>query len=357
MIKKFLTSGLLLSSLLWGGYLTPVVKSTCSPGIKYVSYETPTEAHHNYYRDIRYSKSYPKRNIFKPIWDQRYVNPVSTYIRNFNASWTPKHYLYTGLDARTGYKNTVTGTYASRVAASASVTQTECIQGALAGGTTINLYDAPEQSLIYAGPQSTFIYQFGDRSIRPWKSSGTGNYMMQGRFDNPLWGNWSRHNHGAEVNFIFYLVNVKTNKKFSYVITIYGAGKSRSRETADVLLDKSTKLYHIGTAIRSGTRYATKSRWSRSTSGPRKKITTFSHKKGSDWSDFYRVNISYWNIKNALYALSQNPDAGFTRYDLDPANWAIQDSGIQYEILHEGGKATISGSFWDFKTFISDRPL
>ena len=340
MTKKILTSGFLLSSLLWGGYLTPVVKSTCSPSIKYISYETQTEAEHNYMRDTRYSKSYPKRNIFKPIWDQRYVNPVSTYIRNFNASFTPKHYLYTGLDARTGYKNTVTGTYASRVAASGSVTQTECIQGALAGGTTINLYDAPEQSLRYAGPQSTFIYQFGDNSIRPWKSSRTGNYMMQGRFDNPLWGNWSRHNFGAEVNFIFYLTNVKTGKKLSYVITIYGAGKATTGEESSIKFDPTTGIHHVSTAIKPHTKYATKSRWSRSTSGPRSNITTFSHTRGNNWSDFYRVNISYQNLKNALSKV-----ASFNRYDKNPAYWAVNNSGIQYELEEKGGKATLSGLF------------
>lgn len=351
--KKLLTSILLLNSILWGGYLTPVVQSTCNPNIKYVYYETPTDANYHYHNDIRYSQSYPKRNIFKPIWDIRYVNPVSTYIRNFNASWTPKHYLYTGLDARTGYKNTVTGTYASRVDASKSVTQTECIQGALAGGTTINLYDAPNLSLTYAGPQSTFIYQFGDYSIRPWNSNGTGNYMMQGRFDNPLWGNWSGHNLGGEVNFIFYLTNMKTHHKFSYVITIYGAGKATKGEDSTILYDPTTGIHHVSTAINSRTVYAKKSPWSKSTSGPRRhNATTFSHTEGRHWSDFYRVNVSYNNLKAALSKV-----AGFNWYDRNPAYWAVENSGIQFELEESGGEATLSGSFWNFKTYMTDKPL
>lgn len=110
--------------------------------------------------------------------DIRYANPVTQHVHNFNASWTPKHYKYTGLDARTGYRNSVVETYASTYNTSASVTQAECINGNLAFGTTINLYDVHEQTLTYAGPETTFAYNFGDTSIRPWKSNKTGNYMM-----------------------------------------------------------------------------------------------------------------------------------------------------------------------------------
>ena len=328
------------------------MQSTCSQNIKYVYYETPIDANYHYFNDIRWSKTYPKRNIFKPIWDIRYVNPVTTYIRNFNAAWTPKHYRYTGLDARTGYKNTVTGTYASRIDESASVTQAECIQGAIAGGTTINLYDAPDQYLEYAGPQSTFIYQFGDLSIRPWKSNGTGNYMLQGRFDNPFWGNWSGHNAGGEVNFIFYLTNIKTHHKLSYVITIYGAGRATRGEEPNINYDTTTGIHHISTAINDHTKYAKKSPWSRSTEGPRSKMITFSHTQGRHWSDFYRVNISYDNLKRALLKVQ-----GFYGYDRNPAYWAVENSGIQFELEETGGKATLTGSFWDFKTYMTDRPL
>jgi len=246
----------------------------------------------------------------------------------------------------------VTGTYASQVDSSASVAQTECIEGAIAGGTTINLYDAPEQYIEYAGPQSTFVYYFGDKSIRPWKSNGTGNYMLQAKLDNPFWGNWSGHNIGGEVNFIFYLTNIKTGHQFSYVITIYGAGKARKYESKDIRMDTTNGIAFASTAINNNTKYATKSQWSASTTGPRRNEHTFSHTQQRHWSSFYRVNVSYSNLMNALSA------SKFTNtYDKNPVNWAVTNSGIQYELEEDGGKATLTGSFWDFKTYMTDQAI
>jgi len=352
-MKKILFALLFISSLNAG--IKSVISSACN-NVNYVHYDTIVDAQYNYYNDTRYLKSYPNRNILKPFWDIRYVNPVTKYENGGSYNYYPSHYKYTGLDTRYGYKNIGIGTSASRWDASGSISQSECIDGALAGGTTINMYDAPVQSLEYSGPQSTFKYEFGDNSVRPWKSNGTGNYMLQGRFDNPFWGRWDRKNIGGGVNFGVYLYNTRTGKRLSYIIGLYAFGMGRTNEVIDMQFDPTTDIPHISTVAKNNTIYATKSRWSKSIQGARRNMITYSHTKGSHWTDFFRVNITYDNLKAALSKVNI-----FSSRDRNPQDWVVESSMIQYE-LEEADKngngfkrATLTGSFWNFKTYITDK--
>jgi len=378
-IHKIITTTILLNTITWGGvpwgYLTPVIKSTCSP-VKNLYYRTIQDAKNNYFGDISSSYTYPTYNIMRPIVDQRYVNPISTYIRNFNAPWTPNHGEFTGLDARQGYLNTVTGTYKSRFYSGNSVVQTECIDGALAFGTNINLNDAPKQFLLYSGPQSTLVYNFAE-PVRPWKYNRTGNYMLQARFQKPYYQKFDRHNEGGNISFILYMHNRKTELNFSYVLPVYGFGEGSTSEKSKIKYDPSTSTAHVQGGIHRGTKYSTMSAYSHKSTGPRKNGIITPHAKGSDWKDFYRVSITYQNLANALKSAASTKDKkgdkdkkGTEAYNaqlfasnpanLDPANWDVTNSGIQYEIAeghHDDPgywySAVITGSHWNFNTYIS----
>lgn len=326
--------------------------------VKLTYYQTPTDAHANYFRDTKNYISYPgSGKTLKPYWDVRYVNHVSTYINGGNHPEYANHGLLTGLDARSGNRNIEAGTYAAQTDIGGGVAQSECVNGVLAAGTTISLWDAPEQFLTYAGAQSTFIYRFGKTNrTTPWKGGGIGNLMIQANFSTPIYNNFGK-NIGGGVYFGMFMYNKRINKYLNYVIGVYAVGEAWGREKAGIRFDPTTNVVHVATIIRDSSWWSTKSHKSK----PIQEIYSTPNKKASDnqWNDFYRVNISYQNLLAVLQELKQNPPSQVagTDFGLSPEDWEVQSLMIQYELEETGGKAIFSGSFRNFEAYISKLPL
>ena len=334
-----------------------LISSACSVNnsVNYVYYQTPADTI-RVLGDTQHYISY--LNSEKPYWDIRYVNPVSQFIDGGTYDYYPNHSQYTGLDVRNGERNIGIGTDASQSEAGGSITQSKCIDGVMAGGATINLFNAPDQYIDYGGPQSTFTYQLGKTSLSyPWKSDGTGNLAIQSAFDKPIYLNYA-NNVGGSVSFGVYLKNKRTGVVINYIIGVYAAGEAWRKEKRGIQFDPTTKFVHVGTVI------SDESWWS--TSSPSSKLITeifpSTNKTTSDdgqWPDFFRVNIAYQNLKALLDELNTNPPMGAENYNFggDPTEWAVTAIVLQYELDEEGGKATFSGSFKGFEAYISQFPI
>ena len=335
-----------------------LVSSACShnSNVNYVYYQTPSDAYSNYYRETKSYVSYTGRQ--KPFWDIRYVNSVSKYIDNQTHTEYANHALNTGLDARSGSRNIEIGTSMAQVSPEGSVAQAKCVSGALAAGTIINLNDAPEQYITYAGPQSTFKYKLGRSTLTsPWKSDKTGNIMIQANFDAPLYHKYG-NNIGGGVYFNLFLRNKKTGKHLNYVIGIYGIGEAWMKEKAGIRFDPTTKVIHVATVIKDSSWWCTKS----PSSLEIQEIFDSNLRTNYDdgvWGEFYRVNISYQNLLAVLKELKDNPppEAAGENFGLSPQDWEITSIMIQYELEEQGGKALLGGSFRDFKVYVSRLPL
>jgi len=336
-----------------------LVSSSCAKNdpVGYVYYETPTGTA-NYLRDITPYIATPGIGNVKPYWDIRYVNPVNKYIDGGVYNEYPDHGIFTGLDVRSGVRNIGVGTYASTSDAQGGIAQSECIDGILAAGTTINLNDAPEQSIFYGGPQSTFAYWFSNSNLlSPWHSNQVGNLVLQGYFDKPLYYNYE-DNLGGGVYFNVILKNKNSNIFLNYVIGIYAMGTAWQQEKAGIQYDPTTNIVHIATVVNEKSWWSTKSPRSQEL----QEITYTKNQKTSDngiWYDFYRVNISYQNLLEVLKELKNNPPSGAENidYGLNPADWEVSLLAIQYELEEGGGKATLSGSFKGFEAYFSDFPI
>lgn len=336
---------------------SPIVSSSCNANQvpQYISFLTQQEASSNIFSSLRNLYSFPEKNILKPYWDIRYVNPIS---QNINTENAPNHGELTGLDTRTGSQNITVGTGLSKVDASANVIQSECVNGSLAAGTTLNLFDAPEQFLTYAGIQSTYAYTMSsDSNILPWKNNGDGNLMIQASFDTPIYNNFSS-NLGGSVSFNIFLYNATTKQHLNYVIGIYAMGKAWQQEKAGIRFDPTTNIIHVATVIHE------KSWWS--TISPKsntiKEVFNQANNKTIDdgqWNNFYRVNISYQNLLAVLKELNANPpvEVAGQNFGLSPEEWKISFLAVQYELEEGGGKALLSGSFRDLSAYISALPL
>ncbi len=180
--------------------IVPIISSLCSRNeeVKYVYYKTVQDAHLNYYLDTLNFKS--TKDSLKPYWDTRYSKQMNPLLN------TVHHDIYSGLDTTTGIENTSIGTLAATYEPSGSVIQSECVNDVLTAGTVINLWDAPNQNILYGGPQSTFAYSL-DFDTTPW-SANAGNLMMQANFDKPIYTNYER-NQGGNINFGVFLYNEK----------------------------------------------------------------------------------------------------------------------------------------------------
>ena len=324
----------------------------------YIHFNTQQEAQQNIFNAIRNLYSYPSRGVFKPFWDLRYTNPVSKYIDGTDGTAYPNHAILTGLDARTGVRNVTIGTAFSQIDASGVVAQSKCVNNILTAGTTVNLYDAPEQSLVYSGIASTFVYQIHlNNHIRPWRSNGNGNLMMQAYFDTPIYHNYSK-NIGGSVAFNIFLYNPKINKHLNYVIGVYAYGEAWQKEKAGIRFDPTTNIIHVATVIKEDSWWCTKSPKSKEI----EEVKNTSNKTTKDdgrWPNFYRVNISYQNLLAVLKELRTNPPAEVAGQDfgLNPEDWEVTLSAVQYELEEQGGKASVSGSFSNFGTYITQLPM
>ena len=321
--------------------IIPIISSICdlNEKVKYVHYSTIAEAHSNYYVDTINLKSTPNQTL-KPYWDMRYTNKI-TPILNSTA-----HDKFTGLDTQSGINASTIGTIAASYDSSGSVIQSECIDGVITAGTIINLWDAPEQDLLYSGPQSTFVYNLTS-GTNPW-TANAGNLMLQARFDTPMYVNYEK-NFGGGINYGIFIYNKNLKKHLNFVIGIYAFERGRTDEVTDILFDPTTNVVHIGTVIKDGTRYSTKSPFSKSIESiPSKEFNTFDDNK---WDNFFRVNITYDNLYSVLKKINKF-DYGFT-----PSDWELTSVMIQYELEEEGGRALLAGSFKGFDVYSSDLPL
>ena len=302
--------------------------------------------------------SYPGNQ--KPFWDIRYVNPVTDYMNGGTYDYYADHSSYTGLDTRSGNQNLGIGTAYSQTDASGSMTQSECVNGLLSGGSTINLFDAPEQALYYGGPQNTFIYQMGDSSLSsPWKEDGTGNLVVQASFEELLYiKDTSGDNVGGSVSFGLYLQNKNNGLILNYVIGVYAAGQAWVQEKRGILFDPTTKFVHVGSVVSDDSWWITKSPQSES-------IREVSPSQGGNnsndeqWDHFFRINVAYQNLQALLQELAENPPGGAEGQDFgnNPSDWKVTGVMLQYELEEEGGKAILSGSFQGFEAYVSQLPI
>jgi len=334
-----------------------LISSACSSNqnVAYVYYATPADTV-RVLHDTQTFISYPGRE--KPFWDIRYTDPVRVIMHNGTYDHLPNHGTFTGLDTRRGVRNLAIGTDAATVDAGGGITQSECVNGLLAGGATINLFNAPEQTIYYGGPQSTFIYQIGNNPLSfPWKKDGTGNLALQAFFDTPIYLNYG-NNIGGSVSFGLYLKNRRTGIVLNYIIGLYAAGEAWIKEKRGIQFDPTTHFVHVATVV------SDESWWS--TNSPNSKLITeifpSPNKTTTDdgqWPDFFRVNIAYQNLKALLNELNTNPPTGAEgqNFGSDPSEWQVTAMMIQYELDEEGGKATLSGSFRGFEAYISQLPI
>ncbi|MBL0721584.1 MAG: DUF4214 domain-containing protein, partial [Sulfurovum sp.] len=337
-----------------------LISSQCknNKDVQYLAYLTPTDAYGKYLYDVQSLISNPKTANLQPFLDIRYLNPVTKYIDGGSYDFYPNNAEFTGLDVRNGLSNIGIGTTASSGDSSGSIVQSKCINGTLAVGANINLYDAPEQSITYGGPQTTFVYQLVSSSLTsPWNSNKKGNLALQAYFDNPIYANYST-NTGGSVSYGLFLNNKKTGEKLNFVIAIYLIGDAWIEEKAGIKFDTTTNIAHVATLIDDSSWWSTKSPKSQEA----KEITSDIYKKTMDdgtWDNLYRVNISYQNLLAVLDELQQNPPAGTENknFGLSPEDWEVDSVMVQYELEESGGKALLSGSFRGFEVYISDNSI
>jgi len=337
-----------------------LISSACISNntVAYTYYQTPIDAQRSFLQDTKNLISYPGKGSLKPFWDIRYVNPVSQYINGGEYTSYPNHGERTGLDVRSGNNNLGVGTGASETDVGAGVAQSKCVDGVLSAGTTINLFDAPEQYINYAGPQSTFAYRIGRTSrTSPWRADGKGNLMMQGSFDRPLYFNYD-NNLGGGVYIGLFIRNKKTGKYLNFVIGVYAAGTAWVKEKSGIKFDPTTNIVHVATVIKENSWWSTISPSSNSIQEVFSKENETTSDDGK-WNEFYRVNISYQNLLAVLQELKNTPPDGAAGQDfgLSPQNWEVTNIMVQYELEESGGKATFSGSFRGFEAYLSEYPL
>ncbi|RUM72875.1 MAG: hypothetical protein DSZ09_00845 [Sulfurovum sp.] len=339
---------------------TPLIVADCSENesVKTIYFTTPAQAHRDIFKALKNLYSFPNEHILKPSWDMRYVYPVSEYVNNEEGTNYANHAKFTGLDARKGTDNHIIGTEVSRHDAAGSVVQSKCLHNSLTAGTTLNLNDAPEQALEYAGISSSFAYEIDEvNHIQPWHANAEGNLVIQAYFDIPMYQNFE-NNIGGSVAFNLFLYNPKLKKFLNYVIGIYAAGEAWEVEKAGIRFDPTTEIVHVATVIKKNSWWSTISLRSKSIQEvySRPKETT---KDDGTWNNFYRVNISYQNLLAVLNELKRNPPKEVTNqnFGLNPQDWEVTSLSVQYELEEQGGKALFSGSFRGFEAYLSQKPL
>ena len=329
--------------------LTSLISSSVlhnnAPGFVY--YKTIAEASAYIHSDtLKYVNYIDDSTILRPFWDIRYVNPVSKFSTLID--YTP----YTGLNSISGL---TFGTEISKYDASGSLAQ-NTLGTSIAGGSTINLYNAPEQDLEYSGPQITFLYLLGNRSTtelpqsltKPWQDNK--NLCLQANFYTPMYTNFE-NNDGGGLNFNIFLYNRKLNLHINYVIGVYSFGGGWTEEQDNLKFDTTTNIVHVATVIKPNTIWSTKSPYSAETS-------LINYASSPRIISFFRINITEHNIMNVLTEInSGNLDEVQENYGTSPEDWEVTLLGIQSELEEQGGKAILAGSFRGFEVYSSDLPL
>lgn len=146
--------------------------------------------------------------------------------------------------------------------------------------------------------------------------------------------------------------------QLNYIIGVYAAGEAWMKEKAGIRFDPTTNVVHVATVISDDSWWSTKS----PSSHPITEISNQSSPSGKDddnWSNFFRVNVSYQNLLAVLNELRKNPPAGVAGVDfgLSPEDWELTSIMVQYELEEQGGKAILSGSFRGFEAYISKLPI
>ncbi len=338
---------------------TALITADCKYNTKpeYVYYETQQEASENYFKDTKNYITEPwSGKKLKPFWDVRYVNEVKKY--------STKDDEYANISTQTGLyigdsnSSTLIATDEAAAYSDASLVSSKCIDGVLAGGTTINLFDAPEQSIEYAGPQTTLMYRLADLDVaKAWDKNGTGNLMIQAKFNKPIYKKFDK-NMGGGVNFGVFLYNKKLKKEINYIIGVYTVGSGWLEEQAKLKFDPTTHIVHVATSIDNGSWWSTKSPKSDlivRVQGTKEERES----NNSNFKHFYRANITYDNLKAVLRELKNNPpvEAAGEDFGLNPEDWQVESIYLQYELEEDGGKAILSGSFKGFEAYKTKLPL
>jgi len=315
---------------------TNLISSKCKYNSKpnYIYYKTPYEAKENYFKDTK--RYISKKENLKPFWDIRYIDEVKNY------------------NNKNDY-NLLIKTDSFNIDDNSNLISSKCENGVLTGKIRLNLFEAPEQNIEYAGPQATLMYKF-DGNIKPWDETGYGNLMIQSYFSNPIYKKFDK-NIGGSINFGIFLYNKKLNKEINYIIGIYSLGNAWYNEQAQLKYDPTNNIVHVATVIDNQTFWSTKSPKSEFTLKIKNSLNNTKNSK--DINHFYRVNITYQNLKEVLEELKINPPAEISGEDFgtNPADWQVKSIYLQYELEEEGGKAILSDSFKGFEAYISKLPL
>ena len=341
------------------GKKTKIISAQCidNKSMQYIYYNTPQDAHQSYNNDIKNLTSNTAQHLLIPFWDIRYVNPVTKYINEVTYNQYADHSKYTGLDVRSCNKNIGIGTSTSQTNSIWSIAQFKCINGTIAGGTTINLNDGPDQSLNYGGPHTSFKYSLKGNT-KPWKANKTGNLMIQASFNTTLYISHTE-NIGGGVSFGLFLYNKHNGKHLNYVIGIFAAGEAWTKEKAGIRYDPTTNVVHVATVIKESSWWSTISNSSSHSIAEIYNTSDKDTRKTKNWNNFYRVNIHYYNLLMVLEELKNHPPASVAGQDfgLSPEDWELSSIMIQYELDEIGGAAVLSGSFKGFEAYLSQSPL
>lgn len=207
----------------------------------------------------------------------------------------------------------------------------------------LNLYDAPAQEIEFGGILSTFTYLFESNARpSPW-TYNSGNLMIQGYFDNPWYLNMGG-NPGGNVAISVIVKNKYSSDLLRYVISIYRFGSANNFYERPVLIrDTFQNADFASTLVKNGTKWVTKSPYSKSTEGPR----NYTVSDFGGWPDFYRVNITNADLKEILLS---------TGSSLTPQNWEVTAISLIFE-LEDTGFGSLAGSFRAFEVYKSDQPL
>ncbi len=332
-----------------------IVTSKCkyNKRASYIYYKTPSDIdYHNYYKKIDSLSSTPTKE--KPFWDIRYVNKIYNYTNSNQLDELSKKISFS---LPNNSNSTLFGTNYLLNSKDANLVTTKCEDGVITSKATLNLLDTPNQYIEYGGPQSSFKYIIKNSNLsKPWSSDKTGNLMIQASFNKPEYKRYEQ-NMGGTISFGFIIHNKKLNKYISYVIGVYAAGDAWLEERAKLHYDTSTGFIHVATTIDNGTWWSTKS--PKSELSVRVKGTPEEIKNDRDFRHFFRVNITYNNIKAILRELKNNPpiEASGEDFGLNPEDWQVTSIFIQFELEEEGGNAILSTSFKGFEAYKSKLPL
>ena len=344
MKKNYLILSLMMAHNIYAADQT-IVSPYCwnNQDIEYLYYKTPTDTD-RLPNDLHSRGLFtdPHSNTFKPMWDLRYVNPSSSL---FDA---PNHASYTGLDTRYGNRASAFGTNISRWYNAGSIVQTECVNGLLAGGTMVNLWDTVDQSIgekETGGPQATFKYRIIG-NIRPWNNGK--NLRIQANFDRPIYTK-SSGNIGGNISFVASLQNIHNPAlQFYYVMPVWGYSNGYGREQ---YIGHDNNLYFASAPFISteddGTRYAIASQYSNQTFRVTASNNVNPTSDDGIWPHFFRVNVPYKSFQKALNDIGHSSK---------PEDWRVIMLGIQFEIEEDGGKGSIAGSFLGYSAAITDSP-